>query len=135
MEHNEKELEQLINKLMKEDSLEEPSLEFTDKVMLSIESDKATSPITTYEPLISGRAWAFIALCICTILSVIYFNKESSSSGFISSLEWSKFNFNPFSTIELDFSLIMTYALGFFALMLIVQASVLKSYFNSRLNY
>lgn len=135
MEHNNKELEQFVNKLMKEVSYEKPSEDFTNKVMDNIEEIKTSLSATTYEPLISSRAWIGIALCLITALCLVYFNNDSSPADWIPQLRWPEITMNPFEEIDLNLPSIVTYALALFALMLIVQASFLKTYLNNRINY
>jgi len=57
MKENDKDIEQLIGKVMKEHVLQEPSFDFTSKVMARV---TVQPKAVRYEPLISRAGWATI---------------------------------------------------------------------------
>ena len=63
-----KNIEKLIDHLMKDTTLESPSFDFTSKVMSQVTVTK-TSDITTYQPLISTRTFLVIFIGLVTIIA------------------------------------------------------------------
>ncbi|MCB0457809.1 MAG: hypothetical protein R2776_04860 [Flavobacteriaceae bacterium] len=102
----------VLKKLLKEIPLEKPSLDFSKKVMLTIEKQKVGK---TYRPLISKRVLLGIGAIFILSLVWLYFNPSSSmySEEALSLSE--KLNFKmPFNPITLSKTAI--YAIGFMAL-------------------
>ncbi|WP_027395494.1 hypothetical protein [Aquimarina latercula] len=114
-----------IKKLVKEVGLENPSVDFLQNVMRSVENTSADQPLA-YQPLISRKAWVVIGLIVIGILISLPFLSEGTWAlrKFDLSL-FSLFDFkNPFS----DFRLHTTTAYGiiFLAILFIVQITIIK---------
>ncbi|GGK25207.1 hypothetical protein GCM10007962_19300 [Yeosuana aromativorans] len=139
MDHNtDKHIEKLVDKMMKETSLETPSFDFTNKVMdqvLALSSSKAT----VYKPLISKKGWVLISLGIIAITCYIIFGVKTESSGFMDTIDFSILSNNkitdtlsnlkaPSVSIPKTFG----YALMLLGLMVCIQIPFLKHYLNQR---
>ncbi|MBC3757507.1 hypothetical protein H7U19_03780 [Hyunsoonleella sp. SJ7] len=129
-----KHLDKLAKRIIKEGALESPSLNFVDNVMLQVDELSVTKA-TTYKPLISGKTWVgiLITIAICAILIFMFGNPEEGT-GFLN-----KFNIGDFSDerlfksfFEVNLSKTVIYALVFFGIMLSFQMSFLKYYYDKK---
>lgn len=134
MEQDKLELEAFMEKLLAEDIVESPSSGFTDRVMSSIKLIE-TSSATIYQPLISQKAWGLIGLFSALLMLLVYFKKDETTSHWMSKVTSLQIDLNPLSSIDFNVSGTMSYALGLLALMLLIQVSVLKIYFNNRFDH
>ncbi len=127
-----KNIEKLIDNLMKDATLESPSFDFTSKVMSQVLATK-TSEATTYKPLISKQV--FIALFSSLTVLVIYilFNGNTSSGN-----DFLRLNYNLLHDLNLvdtfRFSKITTYSVVLTTIMLFIQIPLLKNYFDRKFN-
>ena len=64
-----------VDKVVKDSSLESPSLDFTNKIMSQINAT-TQSEITIYKPLISKRAWFIIGALIVGGLTYLMFGNN-----------------------------------------------------------
>ena len=86
MEHEDKKIKAFIDKLMLADSLEQPTSDFTDKVMFKVETLSAST--IAYKPLIPksllGRLIPLSALSLLPffLAFVILINKKSVATSF-----------------------------------------------------
>ena len=133
-ENEEKHIDRLIEGVMKKSTLEITSHDFTSLVMQQVEALKKNA-YTTYDPLISKRAWVMIiSISIIFFSSVIMLGKIQTSG-------W-------FGALNLDFmhsvviseifngikpSKAMNISITVFALMLLIQIPLLKHYFDKRI--
>ena len=135
MDHNtDKHLEKLVDKMMKDVSLEKPSFDFTDNVMSQVLNIK-TSQATVYKPLISKKVWFLVFVGILSLVVFSVFGTQTENSSWLSS-----FDFNVFDNIKIrnlfsGFSLSKTtmYAIVLFGFMVCAQIPFLKHRFNQRL--
>jgi len=125
MEDSPKEIEKLTQKWVKEAGIEQPSLDFVQKVMDAV--DVSASKSKVYRPLISGRGWSLVAILFITSLVAVYL-LPLGESGYLKSIDWSNLLSiqNPFEAIKV--SKPMLYAIGFLTLFL-VQIPFLKRKF------
>lgn len=128
MKENDKNLENLIEKMMSENTLESPSIDFTSNIMSQVlEVEK--SKIKVYKPLISKTTWIFIGAAFATL--VIYI---SLFSGTDNNLEIGKAYSDKaasfFSGIHLSKNIL--YALLVVPFMILIQIGVLKNYFDKK---
>ena len=128
MKEEDKNIENLINKMMAEDSLQSASMEFTSKIMSQVLVAEK-SKIKIYKPLISKATWIFIGICLLalTIYSV-YSNSEISN--FEIAKLYSEKASNLFSGIHLSNNVL--YALLIVPFMILIQIGVLKNYFDKK---
>ncbi|MFZ0598905.1 MAG: hypothetical protein WAM46_18105 [Flavobacterium sp.] len=128
MKENDKETENLIEKMMAESTLESPSIDFTSKIMsqvLAIEKSK----IKVYKPLISRSAWIFIGMSLIALTSYSIFTNNEISNSAITQLYTDKAS-ALFSGIH--FSKNTMYALLIVFSMILIQIGVLKNYFDNK---
>jgi len=133
MKAEDKHIDDFVNKLMKETTLESPSLDFTDQIMMQVEAFKERK-ITAYKPLISKRIWAVIGLAILSTSIYLFFNTPSNESRWLSQLNFSVITNNNITQTLSGFTLSKTlmYTIVGFALMICVQIPLLKNHFDKR---
>lgn len=131
-EKEDKQIEKLIEKVMKHSSLETPSVDFTSLVMGKVEAMESSSKLI-YEPLISKRTWVLIAVGFVG-LTIFVFMNQSETSG------W--FNLNYFKIYRISHlfnalhpSKIVALSIGFFCLMLLIQIPLLKRTFDKQFEF
>lgn len=130
MKENDKDIEKLIDKIMKEHILEMPSLDFTSKVMAQVAVQ--TTKVVRYQPLISNTVWvaifgSILATCIYVFsgvapqtgqydmdVSILYNNKVSEAVARI-----------PFSEVTM-------YALVVLAFLILIQIPLLNNHFGRK---
>ncbi len=133
-ENVDKHTELFTDKLLKDSSLESPSINFTSQIMSQVEAI-AQSDVTTYKPLISKRVWIGVAVAIVGVLIYSFFGSASESE-WLKSVDLSVLGNNKITNAlsEFSFSKTILYAAAMFALMFAIQVTVLKGYFDRRLS-
>lgn len=134
MEKDDKRIEDLVNKLMEADALEQPSFNFTDKVMAQVEA-LSDSSITTYKPLIPKSVFYAIAAGFLVLVGYVLFNGSSSSESLTEKYNIAQDYQNILQGISFDFSSTLMYSILFLAIMVSVQIPLLKHYVNNRLSF
>jgi hypothetical protein len=125
-----KELEKLVDKMMRETALESPSFDFTSKVMSQVVSTKS-SDITTYKPLISKGTFAMIFGTVLALCVYLYIKGETPSNSFFTSFDYSTlYNKRLFSGFTI--SKITVYAVVASVLMFYIQIPLLKNHIDKR---
>lgn len=128
-----KEMDNLIRKVVEKAPLESPSFDFTTQIMTQLEHVKQ-SEATVYKPLISKTVWLFIfgavTAMMCYAFTDLAPQDESTFRGVDFSFLTSNKVLNTFS--RLTFSNTVLYAVLSLSVMLLIQVSVLTSYFNKR---
>jgi hypothetical protein len=134
--NSDKHIENLVDKIMKDVSLDTPSSNFTTNVMTQVETIVNKSTIK-YQPLISKRSWFLISIAVMALISYFVFDASLESSGWFSGIDFSFVSNNKLTSSLSSFKLSKTtfYAVIMLSVMLFVQIPVLKYYFNKRLNY
>ena len=132
-ENVDKHIEHLVEKVMKKSTLETPSLDFTSNIMAQLETSKQ-SIVTTYKPLITKRVWVFISIMFISFLAYIVFVNKPETSDWFNSFNFNKLNFDKISEVfsQIKAPKTAAYIIGVFALMLLVQLTFLKNYFDKR---
>ncbi|CAA9194332.1 hypothetical protein FLA105534_00100 [Flavobacterium bizetiae] len=128
MKENDKEIENLIEKMMSENTLETPSFDFTSKIMSQVLVAEK-SKIKAYKPLISKSTWIFIGISLAALTAyAIYFNND------ISNFEIAKTYSDKASALfsGIHFSTNVLYALLVVPFMVLIQIGVLKNYFDKK---
>ncbi len=131
MERDEKKIETFIDKLLSDEVLEQPSFDFTDKVMAKVD---AISSVTAYKPLIPKSVWILIALSFIMLVVYVIFKEPSVNSSWLDRFNLSGVS-NPLENISFNFSKTLMYAMVLLAVMLSIQIPLLKHYFNSRMSF
>lgn len=134
MEKDDKRIEDLVNKLMEADALEQPSFDFTDKVMAKVEA-LSDSSITTYKPLIPKPVLWTIAAGFLVLVGYVMFGSPSNTESLSEKYNIAQDYQNLLEGISFDFSSTLMYSILFLAIMLSVQIPLLKHYVNNRLSY
>jgi len=130
--NEDKHLDKFAAKLMKETSLQKPSAEFTSKVMMQA---LAASPgtATVYKPLISKPFWFIIFGAIILVMCYLFLSADVQSGGWFDSFNMGKVNDKFLNGLpDLKFSEMTVFAVALLTIMLFVQISFLKNYFNKR---
>lgn len=125
-----KKIEKLVDRIMKDAVIESPSIDFTSKVMSKALASK-TSDVMVYKPLISRSV--FIAIFGCIVLLFIYLsmNGEKQENAWFSQIKFgSAYNSGLISFFKV--SKVMLYAVVSTTVMLLVQVSFLKNYFDKQ---
>lgn len=132
--NTDKDTEKLIDKMMKETTLESPSLNFTAQIMSQVLKIK-TSQTTVYKPLISKWVWYGIFISMLGLIAYLPFNDSAVSGGLLEKLNLGtlpKFSMpNLFS--GLHFSKTTIYACVLLTVMLFIQIPILKHHMGKRL--
>ena len=128
MKENDKEIENLIEKMMAENTLESPSFDFTSKIMSQVLAQEK-SKIKAYKPLISKTTWIFIGLCLVALTAYSIYSNSDVSNFEIAKLYSDKAS-TLFSGIHLSKNIL--YALLIVPFMVLVQIGVLKNYFDKK---
>lgn len=128
MKESDKNIENLIDKMMAEDTLESPSIDFTSKIMSQVliaEKSKAK----VYKPLISKPTWVIISLSLLTLTGYSVFVNNDLSNIEMVQLYSDKAS-NLFSGIH--FSKTILYAILIVSFMILIQIGLLKNYFDKK---
>ncbi len=128
MKESDKNIENLIDKMMAEDTLETPSFDFTSKIMAQVLVAEK-SKVKSYKPLISKTTWIFISFGLLGL--AIY---ASLFSGTEYNLGIDKSYTEKFSAVfsGIHLSKNILYALLIVPFMILVQIGVLKNYFDKK---
>ena len=132
-QQEDKHLDHLAKKIMKEGSLESPSFNFTNAIMSQIKALEINST-TTYKPLISKTAWVIISIILCGIILYALFSSSTESSGWLSNVDFSVFSNFKLTTLLTGNTIpkTVTYSVVLFGLMLSIQVLFLKRHFNKQ---
>ena len=129
-----KQIEKLVERSMKTQSLESPSPNFTSMVMdevLALNKSK----VTVYKPLISKPMWFAIFVVVLLIVSYIIFGMNTTETSWFKFINLSGLTDNRLSNTLSGFKVSKTvmYAVVLFGIMLFIQVPILKNYFDKRL--
>jgi len=129
MKENDKNVEQFIEKVIKETSLETPSFDFTSKVMAQVALEQ--SKTIAYKPLISKTTWIALFTGIAAVLAYAFFGGSPENK---LDINISAFFSEQISGLipNLHFSDVTTYSVLIIAVMALVQIQLLKHYFDKR---
>jgi hypothetical protein len=128
MKESDKNIENLIEKMMADNSLESPSIDFTSKIMsqvLAVQENK----IKVYKPLISKQIWVLIIGALIALTSCAFLFGNTAYDIKIDESYTAKFS-DLFSGIHISKSIL--YAILVVPFMILIQIGVLKNYFNKK---
>lgn len=134
MIENDKRIEDLVNKLMSADSLEQAPADFTDNVMSKIEAISESKTIV-YKPLIPKYVWWLIASGFVGLFGYVLLSKSNDTTSLSERYNLPDVSFSLWENFSFDFSNALMYATVLLAIMVGVQIPLLKQYFNQRLSY
>ncbi|MDO6597596.1 hypothetical protein Q4512_11780 [Oceanihabitans sp. 2_MG-2023] len=134
-EQENKNIEELADKMMHEMSTVSPSLDFTNTIMEQVEALQKEK-ITVYKPLIPKHMWFLFGFLLLVVTSYLFFNTSSTETSLLSALDFRKLTNNAFTQSLFKFSLPKTvlYAILSLGLMICIQVPLLKHYFDKRLS-
>jgi len=132
MEHDDKRIVDLVNKLMDSNNLEKAPLDFTHKVMTKIEGLSETSAIV-FKPLIPKPVKWIMITAVLSFVVYILFKTPVSEVGLTERYNLPEVSFSFLDKISFDSSSSLMYAMIFFVLMIGIQISLMKQYFERRL--
>jgi hypothetical protein len=128
MKESDKNIENLIDKMMSENTLESPSIDFTSKIMTQVLIAEK-SKIKTYKPLISKTTWLLIG---SSVIAMTVYSMLSNNE--VSNLEIAQLYSEKASSLfsGIHFSKNIGYALLIVPFMILVQIGLLKNYFDKK---
>jgi len=131
-----KHIDSLVEKVVKESSLESPSLDFTSNIMSKIEA-VPQNEITVYEPLISKSVWLAISILVIGSLSYGILGNGIESLGWFDNIDYSIISNNKVTEVisGITFSKTLMYAVGLCGLLFFIQIPMMKHYFDKQLEY
>lgn len=133
MKESDKYYENLVDKVMAESALQKTSADFTSKIMSQVLAIEKTKNIV-YKPLISKPVWVVIFGCLIAFIGYVVFggdNAEGSDLS-LSALYYSKIdNLIP----VFQFSKNTSYAVLIVVLMVLVQITLLKNYYDKKYRF
>lgn len=131
MKESDKNIEQLIEKMMAEEKLQSPSFDFTSKIMAEVHVLEEKK-LKAYKPLISKPVWISIGLALAAL--VIYVSFFSVSQNNVEIEEIGKLYSAKIATkfSGIHFSKNILYAILIVPIMILVQVGILKNYFDKR---
>ena len=126
-------IEKLVSNIMSDIPLDNPSEEFTSKVMLQLEGLMESKKLS-YQPLISKKGWLSILVLIIALITYFILNNSEDNAGWFMNINYSLLFDNIINNTisKFKFSKTVFYAILIMSTMLIVQVPILKSYFNKR---
>jgi hypothetical protein len=128
MKEGDKNIENLIDKMMAGNTLESPSIDFTSKIMDQVLIAEK-SKIKAYRPLISNASWIIVGICLIALTAYSLYSNNNISNFEIVSL-YSDKAFALFSGIH--FSKNILFAILIVPFMILIQIGVLKNYFDKK---
>ncbi|MFC4816085.1 hypothetical protein [Flavobacterium sp. GCM10023249] len=126
--NEDKHIEKLIDKMLKDQTLETPSFDFTSKVLSQVTAIQS-SRITTYKPLLSKKTVLIIISILLALIVFSIFYDSKPTSNWIPHIE-----FIPFKnlTTSYEFSKVTTYSVVLTAIMIFIQIPILKNYYDRK---
>ncbi|UFH35479.1 hypothetical protein [Flavobacterium acetivorans] len=128
-----KQIDDLARRVIEKATLESPSFDFTAQIMTQL-TDLKQSETTVYKPLISKTAWFVIFIGFAILLGYTVTGTQSQTLNWFDFPDLNVLLNQKISTsmFQFTFSKIVLYALTLLALMVLVQVSFLKAYFDKR---
>ncbi|MWB96612.1 hypothetical protein GON26_19795 [Flavobacterium sp. GA093] len=128
MKESDKNIENLIEKMMSEDTLQSPSMDFTSNIMSQILVAEKVQP-KVYQPLISKSVWFFV---IVLMIALGVYANFFSGTGY--NLEIGKSYSDKISSVfsGIHFSKKTVYAILIVPVMVLIQITLLKNYFDRK---
>ena len=133
MDKTEKDLKELLDIAFQDVDLDSPSANFTDGVMKQIELSES-KVMFSYKPIISKKVLGVIFLLFMVLLGYLATQADLSSSNWFDKAMGSKLMTEiSVPSVELPVSRILVYVIGTIGLLIMIQTTLLKGYFEKRL--
>ena len=130
---SDKELDEFVGKLLRENPIESPSLNFTSKIMEQVET-MPQNELFTYRPLISKYVWAGIGLFLFIGSLLVVFGSvemETSLSGLMNIDE--QINFDLLKNLpHINMPNTLVYGVLGFSFFACIQIVLIKHQFDKR---
>ncbi len=129
-----KQVEELVSKMMKETIIEKPSNNFTAHIMEQV-ADIKLSKAYVYKPLISKWVWFILFAAVSSLVIYLAFNNGQPSSEWLYKLNIDfspKVNFMK-GLSSFHYSKTTVYACVLLTVMLFIQIPILKHHMDKRL--
>jgi hypothetical protein len=123
MKENDKNIENLVDKMMAESSLQSPSIDFTSRIMSQVLVVQ-TSKIKVHKPLIAKEIWILI---IGTLIVFIFYTIITGNNGLKVNELYHQEISNLLSKIRI--SKISLYTILIMLIMILIQIPILKNYY------
>lgn len=135
MNDKEKELlDDFTKKMVKDLPIEKPSKNFSSNVMDAINNLEVETIKSSYEPLISKRAWFIIIASLIASMILLLKTTPIKTPEFMSKIDLSGIISNPLSfdmSISFSASNVTIYGFVFLAIMAVIQFGFIKNYYNN----
>ncbi len=125
-----KNIDHLINKVIKQTELETPTNNFTVNLMSKIESLQ-TSKAIVFKPLISKAVWFVIGLIVVSLFAYSFYSPELSKNNI---LNYDSIKLPTINLPKINISTTATNSIVLIGVILLIQGALLKFYFNKRIN-
>lgn len=133
MDKTEKDLKELLDIAFQNIDLDSPKDNFTATVMKEINVYEK-NPVFAYKPIVSKKILGLVLVLFMVLLGFLISQVELSSTNWFESTLVSKWMTKiSVPLIELPFSRILVYAIGMMGLLIAIQTTLLKGYFDKRL--
>ncbi|GAA4281532.1 hypothetical protein [Gaetbulibacter aestuarii] len=136
-ENDNKYLNQIAEKVVKNNPIESPSGDFTSHVMFEIERLENSS-VTAYKPLISKTGWTLICTGFLAVFCLVLFTGNSDNTGsWLSTINLNGLFENKVSTLFSHFYLPKTllYPMVLFAVLVWIQLPILRNFHKKRYQF
>ena len=130
MKDKDKDIERLIDKVMKDHTLQAPSFDFTSKVMVQVAAQRTRT--SHYQPMISKTAWGGIFGSILIIC--IYALTDATQQASPNTIELGFLYNNRLSeaVAKIHFSEVTMYAVLVLTFLIFIQIPLLKNHFGRK---
>ena len=129
-----KKMDGFIQKRMKAEGLEHPSLNFTNAIISKIEAEKGPRQVLAYKPLIAKKVWYGLGALLIGIFGFLFYGNTVTQFNW-----WSEKTLLEFGKLDLlekmpKFSVSDIYIYAFVGMAFFVglQIVLLKNHFNKR---
>ncbi|MCV9929564.1 hypothetical protein OIU83_18025 [Flavobacterium sp. LS1R49] len=133
MKESDEYYENLVDKVMAESTLQKPSADFTSKIMSQILIAEKTKVIK-YKPLISKTTWIAVFGCLIAVVGYVIFSQNQTGQYNISVSDLYYAKIDDFFPVFF-FSKNTGYAVLIVVLMMLVQISLLKNYYDKKYKF
>jgi hypothetical protein len=133
-QNNEHSLDNLVEKMMQEISIENTSVDFTANLMMRLQTLPAGKSIA-YQPLISKTGWVAILIAMLVLIGFIIANSNGTNTDLLNMDGMSHFLMNIKPNINfIKFSSISLYAVLLSSLMILVEITILVNRYQKQLS-
>ncbi|WP_298222543.1 hypothetical protein [Flavobacterium sp.] len=120
-------LEKLVDNMMQDSVLEDPSADFTAKVMSHVLKAKKSN-IYVYKPLISKPVFVLILGCFIGLFIYLFINRETQTNSWVDDLNFKTVYYN-YAISLFNFSKITIYSVILATFFLFIQILFLRKHF------